>query len=114
MYVGALPWATGEFLFVVFLCDLADQTHPVQWQLVLPGRALHHRREEGLRVEEARYPDGDGKDEVRGPALQLVDPEEQVGIPGRQAVQGSVGQLRPGGRNLAVIAMRRTVSHSLS
>ena len=64
MYVGPLPGTAGEFLLVVFLGDLADQTHPVQGQLVLPGRALHHRREEGLRVEEARDPDRDGEDEV--------------------------------------------------
>ena len=82
MYVGALPGSAGELLLVVFLGDLADQAHPVQGQLVLPGRALHHRRQEGLGVEEARDPDRDREHEVRGPALQLVDPQQEVGVPG--------------------------------
>ena len=54
------------------LGDLTHQTHLVQRQLVLPGRALHDGRQEGLGVEEARQPDGGGEVEVRGPALPVL------------------------------------------
>ena len=75
---------------------LAGEAHLVEGQLVLPGRALvggtcgevrhgvhylHDGRQEGLRVEEARQPDGDGQVEVSCPALQLADPQEEVGVP---------------------------------
>ncbi len=44
--------------------DLGDETHLVQRQLILPCRALHDRRQEGLRVEEAGKPDGGGKSKL--------------------------------------------------
>ena len=44
-------------LLLGLLGHLAGEAHLVQGQLVLPGGALHDRREEGLRVEEAREPD---------------------------------------------------------
>ena len=100
MYVGPLFWAGGEFFAGHLLSDLAHQAHLVKGQLVLPGSALHDGSQERLRVEEAGQPDGDGEAEVRGPALQLTDPEQEVGVPGGQAVQGGVGQLHPGRRNL--------------
>ena len=44
--------------------DLGDETHLVQRQFILPCRALHDRRQEGLRVEEAGKPDGGGKSKL--------------------------------------------------
>ena len=55
VYEGALPLVMLD-LPAVPLGDLAGEAHLVQRQLVLPGRALHDRRQEGLRVEEARQP----------------------------------------------------------
>ena len=68
MDVGSFPGSL-TYLLLVLLGDVADQAHLVQRQLVLPGRALHDGRQEGLRVEEARQPDGGGEVEVRGPAF---------------------------------------------
>ena len=56
-------------LLLCLLGDLTGEAHLVQRQLVLPGRALHDRREEGLRVEEARQPNRGGKVEVVGPSF---------------------------------------------
>ena len=52
------------------------EAHLVQGQLLPPGGGLHDGRQEGLRVEEARQPDGVGQVEVRGPGLQLLDPQQ--------------------------------------
>ena len=66
MDVGSFPGSLTDLLLVL-LGDVTDQAHLVQRQLVLPGRALLDRRQEGLRVEEARQPDGGGEVEVVGP-----------------------------------------------
>ena len=55
MDVGSFPGSLA-YLLLVLLGDVADQAHLVQRELVLPGRALHDRRQEGLGVEEARQP----------------------------------------------------------
>ena len=68
MDVSSFPGSL-TYLLLILLGDVADQAHLVQRQLVLPGRALHDGRQEGLRVEEARQPDGGGEVEVRGPAF---------------------------------------------
>ena len=65
--IGPVPWSGGDLLSGQLLQNLAHQAHLVQGQLVLPGRALHDGRQEGLRVEEARQPDGGGEVEVVGP-----------------------------------------------
>ena len=69
--VSSLPGGL-TYLLLVLLGHVADQAHLVQRELVLPGRALHDGRQEGLRVEEAREPDRGGKVEVRGPALPAI------------------------------------------
>ena len=69
MDVGPLFWTSAEFLPRHFLRDITDQTHLVQWQLVLPCCALHDRRKKGLWIEEARKPDGDRQAKVRCPAV---------------------------------------------
>ena len=56
MDIGSFPGSL-TYLLLVLLGDVADQAHLVQRQLVLPRRALHDGREEGLGVEEARQPD---------------------------------------------------------
>ena len=63
MDVSSLPWGLTYFLLVL-LGNVAGEAHLVQRQLVLPGRALHDGRQEGLGVEEARQPDRGGKVEV--------------------------------------------------
>ena len=68
VYVGALSVFLLD-LPAVPLGHLAGEAHLVQRQLVLPGRALHDRCEEGLRVEEARQPNRGGKVEVIGPSF---------------------------------------------
>ena len=55
MYVGALSGRRGDLLLGL-LGDLAHEGHLVERQLVLPRRALHDGREEGLRVEEPGQP----------------------------------------------------------
>ena len=54
----------SHFFSAHLLGDLAHQAHLVKGQLVLPGSALHDGGQEGLRVEEAGQPDGDGEAEV--------------------------------------------------
>ena len=74
MNIGPVPGWGGDLLPGQLLGHLADEAHLVQRQLVLPGRALHDGRQEGLGVEEAREPHRGGQVEVRGPtfpALQL-------------------------------------------
>ena len=83
MDVSSFPGGL-TYLLLVLLGDVADQAHLVQRQLVLSGRTLHDRRQEGLWVEEAGQPDGVWKVEVRGPGLQLLDPQEQVRVPAGQ------------------------------
>ena len=100
VYVGTLPRPGGELVPEHLLGDVADEAHLVEGQLVLPGGALHDGGQEGLRIEEAGQPDGDGEVEVRGPALELADPQQEVGVPGGEAVQGGVGQLGPTWGNL--------------
>ena len=56
-------------LLLCLLGDLTGEAHLVQRQLVLPGRALHDCRQEGLGVEEAREPHREGQVEVVGPSL---------------------------------------------
>ena len=68
MDVSSFPGGL-TYLLLVLLGDVADQAHLVQRQLVLPGRALHDGRQEGLGIEEARQPDRGGKVEVVGPAF---------------------------------------------
>ena len=72
MDICPVPGRGGDLLPGQLLGHLADQAHLVQRQLVLPGRALHDGRQEGLRVEEAREPDRGGKVEVRGPTLPAI------------------------------------------
>ena len=71
MDVSSLPWGLTYFLLVL-LGNVADEAHLVQRQLVLPGRALHDGRQEGLGVEEAREPHRGGQVEVRGPAFPAL------------------------------------------
>ena len=63
MDVSSLPGGL-TYLLLVLLGHVAHQAHLVQRQLVLPRRALHDGREEGLGVEEAREPDRGWKIEV--------------------------------------------------
>ena len=103
MHISAFLRGIVEIIFRAVVSDFTNQTHLVQGQLRLPGRGLHDGRQEGLRVEEAREPDRAGEHEVSSPALQLGDPQQEVGVPGGQTVQGGVGQLGPGDGNLNTV-----------
>ena len=59
----------------------ADERHLVKWQLIFSRRALHDRGQERLRVEEAGEPDRCGQAEVGGPRFELLDPEQEIGVP---------------------------------
>ena len=94
MHVGALP-GRARHVLARLLGHVALQHHAVQRPLVLAGHLLHDGRQEGLRVEEAGQPDGGGQLEVGGPRLQLLDAEEQVGVPQAQGQEGRVGAFGP-------------------
>ena len=102
MDVGTFSWGTLHFLLHL-LCNFTGQRHSIEGKFVLPSSALHDGRQEGLGIEEARQPDGGRKVEVRCPALQLLDPQQEVGVPGGQPVQRGVGQLGPGDGNLNTV-----------
>ena len=95
MDVGPLSRGAAEIL-PVLLGHVALETHLVQRPLILAGHGLHDGGEEGLGVEEATQPDAGGHVEVGHPALQLLDAEEEVGEPDREAGQRGVGTLGPG------------------
>ena len=99
MNVGTLSGCTAEVL-PVLLGDVALQAHLVQGPLVLARHGLHDGRQETLRVEEAAEPHHGRESEVGGPLLQLLDAEEEIGVPGAQAVETGVGTLDPCGRDL--------------
>ena len=68
-----------------------------RWQRTdnLQRNLLHDGGEEGLRVEESSEPDGRRQLKVRYPRLEFAHPQQQVRVPGRQAVHGRVGALQP-------------------
>ena len=64
MHIGPVPGGGGDLLSRQLLGHFTDEAHLVQWQLVLPGGALHDGSQEGLGIEEARQPDGGWQVEV--------------------------------------------------
>ena len=93
--VGALSRRAVEVLLVL-LGDVALQAHLVQRPLVLARHRLHDGGEEALRVEEAAQPDGGGHGEVGGPALQLLDTQQEIAVPDAEGVETRVGAFCPG------------------
>ena len=99
MHIGTLSgWAAKVLL--VLLGHVALQAHLVQGPLVLACHGLHDGGEEGLGVEEAGQPDAGWHVEVRDPVFQFPDPQEEVSVPYRKAIEGWVGTLGPGVRDL--------------
>ena len=94
VHVGTFPRGAGEVL-AVLLGHVTLQAHLVQRPLVLSRHGLHDGRQEGLRVEEPGQPDAGWHVEVAHPGFQVLDPEQQVGIPGSQSVQRRVRSLGP-------------------
>ena len=81
MDVDALVWPVGQVLVVV-LGDIVGNGDGVQRPaLVHAGHLLSHRRQETLRVEEARHPEGlraaleAPGSELSVTVLQLREPE---------------------------------------
>ena len=69
--VDPLLWRVGEGIPAGDVGHVGDEAHLVQGQLLLPGRALHYRRQEALRVEESGQPDRGGQDKLVCPGLNL-------------------------------------------
>ena len=82
MDISSLLWRRVKGLAGQGAGDLADETHLVQRQLVLPRRALHDRREERLRVEEAGKPDRVWERELGNPPLELPYSQKEICVPG--------------------------------
>ena len=94
----------GHLLPAEHAGHVRHEAHLVQGQLLPPGGGLHDGRQEGLRVEEPREPDGGRQEELVGPGLELYDPQEEVRVPGGQTVQRGVGQLAPARRDLNTVS----------
>ena len=92
--VCPLPRGAAEIL-PVLLRDVALQAHFIQWPLVLTSHGLHDGCQEGLGVEEPSQPDASRHAEIRDPAIQFADAEQQVGVPRGEAIEGRVGTAGP-------------------
>mmetsp|Transcript_7934 Transcript_7934/g.26924 ORF Transcript_7934/g.26924 Transcript_7934/m.26924 type:complete len:222 (-) Transcript_7934:9-674(-) len=112
VHVGAVP--RGAFDLV--RCALGHLGHDgelVQGPLVLARRHLHDRREEGLRVEEARDPGDLWRAEVRGPLAELAVALEHVDQPRAQGPQGGPGEVVPPRGHAVGIESRHEGFHAL-
>ena len=93
-----LPRGSAE-VFPVLLCHVALQAHLVKRPLVLAGHGLHDGREKGLGVEKPAQPDAGRYVEVRHPAFEFAETQQEIYKPRGETSEGRVSPLCPGVRD---------------